>query len=304
MVWIAESPKYDADDRRLFKYLEIRMGIFDAKRVVKMFNLYKYLKTKRFKSPDDVETCAYYDSKKTKPIFTRKTAKSIFTLMTKQSGGAGDEAIVLDRAIRGMVGYIQEYLPSPITIVAGNVYSLITFLKRLEEAPGFGPFVDIGKEAVVQATKTLIVGANDLATDVGGPAGAVAVALPAAIATTFVVVTHLLEDELGEALLVSFLAVPFVGPTLYKAAGSLGKIGRKVFEHKNTIVGTTRTFLGDSVGDKVEYLIPRMDAREQPEEVPAPAPTPIPAGITTGAKRFSTRRQKKHKWIRTKSARR
>ena len=86
-------------------------------------------------------------------------------------------------------------------------------------------------------------------------------------------------------MLVTFLAVPFIGPTLYKAAGSLGRFGRKVFEHKDTIVGTTRTFLGDGIGDKVSYYIPNLDSRK-------------------GGKRFSTRRRKVHKWRRTRSVRR
>lgn len=295
MVWIAETPRYDTDDKKLFKYLRNRIGPRDAKKVVKVLNLYKYLKSQKFQSPSDIERSAYYDVQKKRPIFKNKQAKSIFGLM-KQSGGAGDDAIVLDQAIRGMIGYIQSYLPSPITVFAGNVYPFVTFLKRLEEAPVFGPYIDIGKEAVLQGTKTLVVGVNDIATDIAGPAGSVAVALPAAIATLFVVVTHLLEDELGEALLVSFLAVPFVGPTLYKAAGSLGKFGRKVFEHKDTIVGTTRTFLGDNIGDKVEYLIPQMNTRD---EVQVAFPQ-----STTGAKRFSTKRHKKHKWIRMKSVKR
>lgn len=296
MVWIAENFYYDKDDKRLLKYLQLHLGEQDAEKIVRLLSLYKYIKYKQIHSAKDLESIAYYDAKKTRPVFTPKTARSLFSLM-KQTGGAGDEAIVLDRAIRGMITFIQGYLPTPITSTANTAYHYITILKTIEEMPGFGPFVDIGKEAAVQATKTFIVGANDIATDVGGPAGAVAVALPAAIATFGVAVTHVLEDELGEALLVTFLAVPFVGPTLYKAAGSLGKFGRKVFEHKNTIVGVTRTFLGDGIGDKVEYLIPRMDARD----APPPEPQPIP---TTGAKRFSTRRRKVHKWRRTRSVKR
>jgi hypothetical protein len=295
MVWIAERPLNSADDKKLFRYLKVRMGERNANKIVKVLSLYKYIQSQPIRSQKDIETIAYYDEKKTRPVFNRKTAKSIFSLM-KQSGGAGDEALVLDRAIRGMIAFIQGFLPGPITTAADKAYYYMTILKRVQEMPGFGEFVDIAKEAVLQTTKTLIVGANDVATDVGGPAGAVAVALPAAIAVAFVAITHLLEDELGEAFLVVFLAIPFIGPTLYKAAGSLGKFGRKIFEHKDTIVGTTSMFLGDSVAERVEDFIPNMDARnEQP-------PAPVPA--TTGAKRFSTRRRRVHKWRRTRSAKR
>jgi hypothetical protein len=291
MVWVAERPLNNADDKKLFKYLKVRMGERNANKIVKVLSLYKYIESQPIRSQKDIETIAYYDTKMTRPIFNRKTAKSIFSLM-KQSGGAGDEALVLDRVIRGMIGFIQGFLPGPLITAASTAYYYMTILKRIQEMPGIGSFVDIAKEAVLQSTKTLVVGANDVATDIGGPAGAVAVALPAAIAVAFIAITHLLEDELGEALLVVFLAIPFIGPTLYKAAGSLGKFGRKIFEHKDTIVGTTGMFLGDGMAERVEDFIPNMDARK--EQVPA----------TTGAKRFSTRRRKVLKWRRTRSAKR
>jgi len=280
MVWIADSPKYDADDKRLIKYLSDRVNDRDAHKIVRVLSLYKYIRSHPVQSAKELETLAYYDVEKTRPVFSAKLSKKLFSIM-KQSGGAGDEAIILDRALRTMIRYVYGYLPYPIQTAGDNVYYYGTILKRGEELPGIGPFIDIGKEAFVQATKTFVVGANDIATDVAGPAGSVAVAIPAAIATMFVAVTHLLEDELGEAVLVSFLAVPFVGPTLYKAAGSLGKFGRKLFEHKDSIVGITRTVLGDGIGDNVEYAIPNM-----------------------GGKRFSTRRRRIHKWRRTRSVKR
>lgn len=291
MVWIAERTSYDNDDKKLFKYLRVRISEQNANKIVKVLSLYKYIQSQPIRSQKDIETIAYYDVKKTRPVFNRRMAKSIFSMM-KQSGGAGDEALVLDRVIRGMITFIQGFLPSPITTAADNAYYYMTILKRVEEMPGIGPFVDIAKEAVLQSGKTLVVGANDIATDIGGPAGAVAVALPAAIAVAFIAITHLLEDELGEALLVVFLAIPFIGPTLYKAAGSLGKFGRKIFEHRDTIIGTTSMFLGDSMASNVQYFIPNMEARN--EKIP----------VTTGGKRFSTRRRKVPKWRRTRSAKR
>ena len=280
MVWIGENPRYDDNDKKLLKYLRRSIGDSESKRIVNVFSLYKHIKNDEIKSAKDIETSAYYDEKRTRPVFSQSQAKKVFSMM-KQSGGAGDEAIVLDRAIRGLITFIQGYVPEPINITVNNTYSWITILKTIEQIPGIGPFVDIGKEAFVQGTKTFIVGANDIAADLGGPAGAAVVIIPSLIATTFASITYLLDDELGEAMLVSFLAVPFIGPTLYKAAGSLGKIGRKVYQHKDTIVATTRTFLGDTIGDNVEYVIPNM-----------------------GGKRFSTRRRKGHKWRRTRSARR
>ena len=285
MVWIASRPQFDTEDKKLLKFLTTRVGEESAKKTVLLFSLYKYLKSNHIHSPQELETSAYYDEAKTRPVFTAKVARSISSAM-KQSGGAGDEAIVLDRAIRGVIRYIQSWLPSPITDTANTVYSYATILKELERMPEVGPFVDIAKEAFVQGTKTAVVTADTLAADAAGPVGAAAVAVPAGIAAFGVVVTHILDDELGEALLASFLIVPFIGPILYKAAGSLGKFGRKAFEHKETVVETTRSLLGDGIADNVDYLIPKMDAEKK------------------GAKRFSTRRRRMVKWRRTRSARR
>ena len=293
MVWIAAKPPLDVDDKKLLKFLRVRVGAESAKKTVLLFSLYKYLESNSIRTPKEIEESAYYDEAKTRPVFSPKIARSISSVMKHSGGavgGAGDDAIVLDRIIRGMIGYIQSWLPSPISGTMNNAYSFITILKRFEQMPGVGEFVDIGKEAVVQGTTTAVVGANDIAADVGGPAGAAVVAIPSAIATFGVVITHILDDELGEAMLVSFLAIPFIGPTLYKAAGSLGKFGRKMFEHKSTIVGTTRTFLGDGIADKVDYFIPKMEAEASPVPV-------------TGGKRFSTRRRKISKWKRTRSVR-
>jgi hypothetical protein len=274
MVWIASNPPLDADDKKLYQFLRRKVGVSTARKNVLLFSLYKYLKTHK---PRNIETSAYYDEAKTKPVFSSKTARALSTLMKQTGGavggavgGAGDDAIVLDNVIRSMITYIQSWLPLPMSESVNSVYPYLTILKTFEEMPGIGPYIDIGKEAFVQGTTTAIVGANDIATDVGGPAGAVAVAIPSAIATFGVVITHMMEDELGEALLVSFLAVPFIGPTLYKAAGSLGKFGNKVSKHKDTI----RVFLGDGMTD---FLLQ-----------------------TQGGKRFSTRRRKVSKWRRTR----
>lgn len=279
MAWIAENPQYDGDDRRLLKYLKLRTTPVNAQKIVNVFSLYKHLESQKFGTAKDIETSAYYDAEKTRPVFTPKLARSVFSVMKKR-GGAGDEAIVLDRILRNMITYLEQWFPPIVGNTINGVYSYIIILKTLKQIPGIGMFVDIGIEAFVQGTKTTVVAADLLAAEAGGPPGAAAIAIPSAIAVAFVAITHLLDDELGEALLVTFLAVPFIGPILYKAAGSLGRFSRKVFRRKDDIVDTTRMVLGDGVGNTVQSVIPNMNA----------------------GKRFSTRRRKIHKWRRTRSA--
>jgi hypothetical protein len=171
--------------------------------------------------------------------------------MMKQSGGAGDEAHIYDIAIRNMISYIQTIIPTTVSDTASSIYSNITVLKILSQDSTFGYFINIGKEIFSESLKTGVVTADIAAAEIGGIVGEAAVSIPSAIAIFFVVITHVLDDELGEAFVSSLLAIPFIGPVMYKAAGSLGRVANKVI----------------------------------------------------GAKRFSTRRRKVHKWRRTRSVR-
>jgi hypothetical protein len=258
MVWVQENPKYDENDKKLLKYLRRSLGEVESKRIVNVFSLYKYLKNHDIKSAKDIETSAYYDEKKMRPVFSPSQAKKVFSMM-KQSGGATlhtispDEAHIYDLAIRDMIEFLQSFIPTSISSTANSLYSDATFLKSLENNPTLGYYIGVGKQIFVEATKTTVSTTTQIANTFAVPTAGVSevIAIPNAIAIFFVVITHVLDDELGEAFVSSLLAIPFIGPVMYKAAGSLGRVANKVI----------------------------------------------------GAKRFSTRRRKVHKWRRTRSVR-
>ena len=272
---------FDSEDKKLLSYLEKRLDKQCAIRAVSILSINKYIRKHNLNAKQIQDI--HIDSK---PIFSHKQA----VILAKKRGGAmaGDEAIILDKGIRSMITFVQGFVPYPISNTINTAYSYATVLKNVEQIPGVGPFIDIGKEAFIESTKTVVVAANDIAADIGGPVGSTAVAIPAAIATFFIVSTHVLNDELGDAVLVSFLAVPFIGPTLYKAAGSLGKFGRKIAERRDGLVGTTRMLAGEGIADTLDSVIPTLE--EPKKEI--------------GGKRFSTRRHKVRKCRRTRSARR
>ena len=272
MDWIYERPvRYSS----VLAYLEKRLRRKDAaQRIMKALSLNSFLRNHAFKNPRDIQTRVFYDLKKQRPIFNKPQAERLFKLL-KQKGGTSDEAVMIDRGIRVMINYIREYLPAIVLNVSDLAYPYITLFRTLQENPEFGPFLELGKELAVETGTTGIVMADTVASDIGGPIGSLAVALPSAIAGSMVVITHISEDELGEALLASFLILPFVGPILYKAATSVGKVAHKVATRRDDILGTTRMFLGDNIANVADSYIPYL-----------------------GGKRFSTQRRKDTKWLR------
>ena len=64
MVWIADNPRYDADDKQLLKYLGIHLNKPNSDKIVKTLSLYKYLKKQKINSPKDIELSAYYDKER------------------------------------------------------------------------------------------------------------------------------------------------------------------------------------------------------------------------------------------------
>lgn len=273
MEWVYDAPIKDKRLRKIQSFLEKKTHDKKAsERIVKALSLNDFVREHKWKSSSDIQKSIFYDTSKSKPIFDERQSKILFRLV-KQSGGTSDEAVVLDKGIRHLIAYVREYMPNIIVNLSDVAYPYITLLKTLQNNRTIGPVVELLKESAVQTTTTGIVAADAIATDIGGPVGAAIVAIPAAIAGVMVVITHVLEDELGEALLASFLILPFAGPILYKAAISTGKVAKTVSERKGDIVNTSRSLLGDTVANKLNASIP-----------------------TTGGKRLSTLRRRYFKW--------
>jgi hypothetical protein len=228
MVWVYSRPVKDKRLNKIRKYLAAKAGnTKTADRVVKALSLNDYIRQRKWENPSEIRTSVFHDSDRKHPIFSEQQSKLIFRML-KQSGGTSDEALVFDKGIRALMGYLRDNVPEPVTSTAEFVYPYVTLLKSAQENPTFGPMIEIAKEIAVQAGTTGIVATNTIAAEAGGPVGVAVVAIPAAIAGLMIVLTHVLEDELGEALLASFLILPFVGPILYKSAISTGKIANKI----------------------------------------------------------------------------
>jgi len=290
-MWKYESPPFDEKDRKLLKYLEKRTNKKTALNTVRILNLHKFLVSQNFKSAKEVQESAYRGKT---PIFTPKQSKEIFHLLKKSGGshgGSSESALILDKGVRILITYIQSWLPDMITGPINGAYEYITIIKTLKQSPEYGPLVEIGLSTASNAIKTTMVTVDDVATSAAGPFGLV-VEAGTGIAGLLVVASHIMADELGEATLAAFLAIPVIGPPLYDIAQSTGRVLHKAAERRSEIVDSTRGFLGDGWAETADSYLPSLDGLEETtkdaDEIEK-----------KGAKRFSTRRRKPSKWKRS-----
>lgn len=272
MEWVYEKAPVSKEQRSIYRYIERKTQDKKlAEKTAKLLSLYDFLKSQKFKNAKEIEDSAYLDKGHKHKIFNERTSKSVFRLLN-QHGGTAEEAKILDKGIRAILNYMREYTPEIVLDVTDTVYPWVTLLGSIQKAPVVGPIVDIATESAVQATTTGMVAADDIGAEIAGPAGSAVVAIPVAIAGLMVVLTHILEDELGEALLAAFLMIPFIGPTLWKAATSAGKMATTIAKKKYELQYTP------FIGPYVDYL------PDIPKE---------------GGKRFSTRKSIHSKWRKT-----
>lgn len=304
MVWLYSSPPFDEKDKKLLKYLEKKTNKKTALNTVRILSLHKFLVSHKFNSPKDVEESALYS--KNKPIFTPKQAKAIFDLLKKSGGahgGSSESALILDKGVRILITYIQSWLPDMITGPINGAYEYITIIKRLKESPEYGPLVEIGMDTASNTIKTTMVTVDDASTAIGGPFGLI-VELGTGVAGLLVVAGHIMADELGEATLAAFLAIPGIGPPLYDMAQSTGRVLHKAAVRRKEIVDSTRGFLGNGWAETADSYLPSLDgltSKEEPSKEEEENPKPVGARRTLkrSVKRFSTKRRKTLKWKRS-----
>lgn len=284
MEWDYTTPLSNKQEK-LRKFIDKKTGDKElAHKVVKILDLHKFIVTNK-PSVADLQKNVFLDKKAGIKLLKPTIAKALFRRTAAKRGGAGDsadlsEAEMIDKSVRYMISYIREYLPNLVVNLSDLVYPYLTMLKNVEANEEIGPFIDIAKEVFAETMTTGVVAANDIASDVGGPIGSAAVAIPAAIATFLVVATHILEDDLGEAVLVSFLAIPFIGPLLYKAAQSFGKVSRKLSARKKDLQNVLPASLTDYI----------PDLESSPEDnITAEAPTTPTDGGRRKSKIYSKR---------------
>jgi len=212
MVWVYEDCRLNADEKKVVDFIHGRTKDKTlAEKTVKILNLMKYIKSHKFRNAKHLQNSVFYDRKHHHPFFNEKTATKMFSTL-KQKGGVSHTHPVTDQLIRMIIGYIQSVLPETVNNTVNEVYGMVTGpLTSLEEAM---PLLRIAFSAAKATAKIGESTAETVATDVAGPVGETAVALPVAFVGAAAAITSILEDDLGGAAAQIAQATPFIGPTL------------------------------------------------------------------------------------------
>jgi hypothetical protein len=268
MVWIYESP-FTKREEAAYAVLKKRFKKYDlAKETVKLLSLTSFLRSQKFKTATEIQTSAFFDKSKTKPIFDEKISKLIFRKL-KKKGGAESKYPFIDFTVKNNISGLVSYLPDIVEYPLRNIYGLLTspVLTFKENVP----LADLILDVVHGATETGVTTAADAAEAVGGPVGAAIVTPFVAVAGAIASAVAMLEQDTGQAVAHMVNVVPLFGSALGKGMTQTEHMVKTLEEHP-----------------EIAGLLPFVNTYVSTK-------TPPVAG-----KRFSTQRHKHTKWMRTR----
>lgn len=212
MVWVYDSP-FTSSEQKVYSALKKELKAQDvAKLTVKIMSLYGFLKSKHFSTPKEVRQSAFMDAAKKVPVFTEEQAKDVLKAL-KKKGGATSKYPFTNHVTKQGIRYVASFFPDSVTGAVRSVYDLASSPVRIIQEIPYG---NLGLGALHATTETGVTTAESVAEGVGGPVGAAAVALPAAIAAGFGMMVALGEQDFGQAVAHIANALPFLGPPVGK----------------------------------------------------------------------------------------
>jgi hypothetical protein len=277
MAWSLEDNPLNHREVEIYKYIKKASGDSNFAHTVSRFvDLRDYLDTNTFENATDLRNKI---TSRGVPIFSSSEAEHLFKLIAKTGGG------VADNIINGWVRYMYEWQPSFIQegIEAISPYLFIT--KTLESGE-FGPLYSIALDSMSATLPTIATSIENLTPDIigflpipgSGPVGGI---IGWMLASVFVVLSMLLDisrQHFGQAFILSFLLVPFLGTTLYNAALSGEKLIEKTAAKRENLIKNVGDLYGEPSAAIVDSIVP--DPFEEQE----------------GGKRLSRHARSKGKW--------
>lgn len=213
MVWVYDSP-FTTREQKVYSALKKELKAQDiAKLTVKIMSLYAFLKSKHFSTPKEIHQSAFMNKTKKIPVFTEDQAKDVLKAL-KKKGGATSKYPFTNHIAKQSIGYVASFFPDAVTGTVRSVYDLATSPVRIVKENV--PFGDLLIGMMHGATETGVTTAADVAEGVGGPVGAAAVAIPAAIAAGLASMVSLGEQDFGQAVAHISNAVPVMGSAIGK----------------------------------------------------------------------------------------
>ena len=268
MVWSLEDNPLNHREVEIYKYIKNRSGDKDLAHTVSRFiDLREYVDSHSFETPDELRKSITSHGI---PIFSRSESEQLFKLIAKKGGAAGVDLI--DNVVNQWVNYIYEWQPSFIKFGIDAVSPFVFIAKTMESTPGFGPLLSIALDAITSTLPVIANSIESLTPEITGfipfpEAGTIGVIIGWMLASIFIILAMLINlsrQHFGQAFLVAFLLIPFLGTSLYNGALSAEKFATKVVAKREKLITTAEDLFGKETGVVLEAAIP--DPLQTPEE--------------------------------------
>jgi hypothetical protein len=269
MVWSLEENPLNHKELEIYKYVKKQSGNSDLAHTISRFiDLREYLDSHKFNSAADLRKSVLSHGV---PIFTKSESEQVFKLVAKTGGGA--DVDIADNIINQWVRYIYEWQPSFIKEGADIVTPYIFIAKTLESGP-FGPLFSIALDSITATLPSIATAIENLTPDIigflpipeAGPIGTIIGWMLASVFVILAMLIHVSRAHFGQAFIISFLLIPFLGTTLYNGALAGERFATKLVAKRRKLIDTTGNIFGEVPATVLEAAIP--DPLETPDDPP------------------------------------
>lgn len=310
MVWTLEDNPLNHREVEIYKYLKRYSGNTKfAHTVSRIIDLRKYLDNHTFETAAELRKNILSHGV---PIFSRPESEQLFKLTAKTGGG--QDVDLIDNVLRQWLNFLYEWQPAFLKDGLDMVSPFVFIAATLEKLPVVGPMYTIALNSVTATLPVIAGSVENIATDLGGflpipEGGPIGSVIGWMIATQFVILAMLINisrEHFGQAFILSFLSIPFLGTSLYNAALSGEKFLKKSVSERGRLIDSTESLFGKSTAAIVDAVIP--DPLATGDEPKRELPSLKSLGLPTlhdiadrvegpkGGKRLSSRRHSKGKW--------
>jgi len=283
MVWELEDNPLNPQELKIYRYVLKQSGSKNLATTVSRFiELRDYLDKNKFNSPEELRANVLSNGT---PLFHPTEAKQLFKLVSSKTGGGPQPNVeLIDHAIHQLLGFLYEWQPGGLADLEEDLSPYIFIAKTLEQNPEFGPLLEIAMDSVSAILPTIATTLQNLTPEVigflpipeAGPIGAIIGWMIASIFVGLSMLLHISRAHFGQAFIVSFLLIPFLGTSLYNAALSGERFLEKIVDKRQRLLDTIEKTFGDEMRDTVAVMIPDISKG--------------------GSKRLSRKKHSKSKW--------
>lgn len=297
MVWNLEDNPIDHKELEIYKYIKQQSGNTQFAHTVSRFiALRDYVDAHRFDSPADLRKNVLSNGS---PLFSKSESEQVFKLTAKTGGVTGTELSVADNVVNQWARYLYEWQPGFIRDGVDAVSPYI-FISKTLEAGKFGPIFSVALDAITATLPSIAATLEDLTPQIlgfvplpeAGPVGAIIGWLLASIFIILGMLIHLSRQHFGQAFVMSFLLIPFLGISLYNGALSGERFLTRTSARRERMINTVSDLFGKEAAVAVEAVTPDLL-----EEAPTHSTTSVEQLSGGGRRnRLSRRAPSKGKW--------